>query len=100
MQWFGKHVPVAMNTHGTIEEFLDPSFSMWSMSYQRKVGDSSSQNFLFISIIFIIINHDLFFCQGNMVQNYIRRNESGSEMKVQIDSSPTRQLKRFQQFSE
>jgi hypothetical protein len=30
---------VATNTHATIEELLDASFSMQSMSYQRKVGD-------------------------------------------------------------
>jgi hypothetical protein len=30
---------VAMNTHATIEEFLDTSLFMHSMSYQGKVGD-------------------------------------------------------------
>jgi hypothetical protein len=33
-----KHVPAATNTH-TTEELLDASFSMRSVSYQRKVGD-------------------------------------------------------------
>jgi hypothetical protein len=31
-------VNAATNTHATIEELLDASFSMWSVSYQRKVG--------------------------------------------------------------
>jgi hypothetical protein len=30
---------VAINTHATIEEYLDTSFSMRSVSYERKVGD-------------------------------------------------------------
>jgi hypothetical protein len=37
-QLLGKHVPTATNTHPTIE-LLDASFSMRSVSYQRKVGD-------------------------------------------------------------
>jgi hypothetical protein len=41
----GKNVTVAMNTHAT--ELLDASFSMRSVSYQRKQATSSSQNFLF-----------------------------------------------------
>jgi hypothetical protein len=40
-------MPVAMNTHATVEELLDTQFSLWSMSYQRRVG-SSSQNLLFV----------------------------------------------------
>jgi hypothetical protein len=39
MQWLSKHVPAATNTQATIEEFLDALFSMWSMSYKRKVSD-------------------------------------------------------------
>jgi hypothetical protein len=38
-QWLGKNVTAAMNTHATIEELLDPSFSMRSLSYQKKVGN-------------------------------------------------------------
>jgi hypothetical protein len=37
-KWLGKNVTTAMNTH-TTEELLDASFSMQSMSYQKKVGD-------------------------------------------------------------
>jgi hypothetical protein len=32
-----KHVPIAMNTHTTIEKLLDVLFSMQSISHQRKV---------------------------------------------------------------
>jgi hypothetical protein len=38
-QRLGKNVTAATNTHATIEELLDASFSMQSVSYQRKVGD-------------------------------------------------------------
>jgi hypothetical protein len=38
-QWLGKNVTVATNTHATIKELLDMSFSMWSVLYQSKVGD-------------------------------------------------------------
>jgi hypothetical protein len=35
-QQFGRNVTVVTNTHATIEELLDGSFSMWPMSYQGK----------------------------------------------------------------
>jgi hypothetical protein len=38
-QGLGKNVTAATNTHATIEELLDASFFMRSVSYQRKVGD-------------------------------------------------------------
>jgi hypothetical protein len=38
-QQLGKNVTAAMNTQGTIGELLNTSFSMRSVSYQRKVGD-------------------------------------------------------------
>jgi hypothetical protein len=38
-QWLGKYVPMVRNTHATVEELLDASFSMWFMWYQRKVSD-------------------------------------------------------------
>jgi hypothetical protein len=41
-----KNVTAAMNIHATIE-LMDASISMRSMSYKRKLGISSSQNFLF-----------------------------------------------------
>jgi hypothetical protein len=37
-QQMGKHVPAATNTHATVEELLDPSFSLRSVSYEKKVG--------------------------------------------------------------
>jgi hypothetical protein len=40
-----KHVPAATNTHATIEESVDASFSMLSVLYQRK-ATGSSQYFL------------------------------------------------------
>jgi hypothetical protein len=38
-QMIDKNVTAATNTHATIEELLDVSFSTQSVSYQRKVGD-------------------------------------------------------------
>jgi hypothetical protein len=38
-QWLGKNVTAAINADATVEKLLDVSFPMWSMSYQRKVGD-------------------------------------------------------------
>jgi hypothetical protein len=35
-QRLGRNVTTVMNTHATIEELLDVSFSMWPMSYQGK----------------------------------------------------------------
>jgi hypothetical protein len=34
MQWLGKHIPMVMNTHATIEELLDAVFSMLSVLYR------------------------------------------------------------------
>jgi hypothetical protein len=44
----GRNVTAVTNTHATIEELLEASFSMWPVSYQGKQAISSSQNFLFI----------------------------------------------------
>jgi hypothetical protein len=38
-QRLGKNVTVATNTHATIEELMNALFSMWSVSYQRKVDN-------------------------------------------------------------
>jgi hypothetical protein len=38
-QRMGKNVTAATNTHTTIEELLDASLSMLSVSYQRKVSE-------------------------------------------------------------
>jgi hypothetical protein len=38
-QRLDKSVPAATNAHATIEELLDTSFYMRSVSYQRKLGD-------------------------------------------------------------
>jgi hypothetical protein len=35
-QRLGRNVTLLMNTHATIEEILDASFSMWPVSYQGK----------------------------------------------------------------
>jgi hypothetical protein len=35
-QRLGRNVTAVTNTHATIEELLDASFSMWPVSYQRK----------------------------------------------------------------
>jgi hypothetical protein len=46
-QWLGRNVTTAMNTHTTIEEFLNMLFSIWPMLYKKKETVISSQNFLF-----------------------------------------------------
>jgi hypothetical protein len=63
-QWLGKYPPivarqrpgrniaVVTNTHATIEELLDGSFSMWPVSYQGKYAISSSENFLYNLYVF------------------------------------------------
>jgi hypothetical protein len=38
-QRLSKNVPAATNTHATIEDLWDPSFSLLSVSYQEKAGD-------------------------------------------------------------
>jgi hypothetical protein len=38
-QRLGKHVPAATNTRSTIQELLEASFSLLTLSYQTKVGD-------------------------------------------------------------
>jgi hypothetical protein len=55
-QRLGINITAAMNTHVTIEELLDASFSMRSVSYQRKVGDSFFQE-LFVLVVFIKLCH-------------------------------------------
>jgi hypothetical protein len=47
-QRLGKNVTVAKNTHATIEELLNASFSVGSVSYQREVGDQFFPEFVFI----------------------------------------------------
>jgi hypothetical protein len=49
-QWLGKNVTTAMNTHTTIGELLDMSFSVQSVLYWRW-AISSSQNFLFFRLV-------------------------------------------------
>jgi hypothetical protein len=46
-QRLGRNVTSVTNTHATVKELLDASFSMWLVSYQRKYVISSFQNFLF-----------------------------------------------------
>jgi hypothetical protein len=46
-QRLSRNVTAISNTHATIEELLDASFSMWPVSYQGKQAINSSQNFLF-----------------------------------------------------
>jgi hypothetical protein len=66
-QWFGKNpliiarqrlsrnVTAVVNTHATIEEFLDTSFTMWPVSYQGKQTISSSKNFLLILSSYLLL---------------------------------------------
>jgi hypothetical protein len=39
MQELSKYIPTAKNTHASIEEMLDKSFSMQSVSYKKEVGN-------------------------------------------------------------
>jgi hypothetical protein len=50
-QQLGINVTAATNTHATIEELLDQSFSMWPVSYEGKYAISSSHNFLYFTQI-------------------------------------------------
>jgi hypothetical protein len=52
-QRLGKHVTAETNTHATIQEFFDPSFSMRSVLPLRKLAISSSQNFLRSDVVYI-----------------------------------------------
>jgi hypothetical protein len=45
-QRLGENVTAATNTHETIEELFDASFSMRSVSYLKKVGDYLFPEFL------------------------------------------------------
>jgi hypothetical protein len=36
-QQLGKHIPVATDTHAAIEEFLDASISVRSVSYEKNI---------------------------------------------------------------
>jgi hypothetical protein len=38
-QRIGKNVTAATNAQATIEKLMKASFSMWSLSYQKKVED-------------------------------------------------------------
>jgi hypothetical protein len=63
-QRLGKNVTAATNTHATIEELLDASFSIRSVSYQRNVGDQFFPELLVISVVFLpliffVISHFL-----------------------------------------
>jgi hypothetical protein len=50
-QRLGRNVTAVTNTHATIEELFDASFSMWPVSYQGKHANSSSQNFLYSHVL-------------------------------------------------
>jgi hypothetical protein len=52
-QRLGKNVTVATNTQATIKELFDTSFSMWHVSYQRKVWDQ------FFSELLVSVSTDL-----------------------------------------
>jgi hypothetical protein len=41
-QLLGRNVTAVTNTHATIEELLEVSFSMWPVSYQGKYAKSTS----------------------------------------------------------
>jgi hypothetical protein len=58
-QWLDRNVTTVTNTHATIEELLDASFSMWSVSYQGKLAIISSQNFLFIHSVIVAMQHQI-----------------------------------------
>jgi hypothetical protein len=47
-QQLSKNITAATNTHATIEELLDASFSVQFVLYQRKVGDQFFPEFFVI----------------------------------------------------
>jgi hypothetical protein len=47
-QRLGRIVTAVTNTHATIKEFFNASFSKWPMSYQGKQAISSSKNLLLL----------------------------------------------------
>jgi hypothetical protein len=53
-QRVGKNVTAATNTQATIESFLDASYSMPSVSYQRKAGHQFFPGFLIFMIEYVI----------------------------------------------
>jgi hypothetical protein len=55
-QRLGRNVTAVMNTHATIEKFLDASFSVWPVSYQGKYAISSSQYLLFSLPLYLTEN--------------------------------------------
>jgi hypothetical protein len=74
--YVGTHVPAARNTHKTIEELFNVSFSLLSTSYQRKGGDSFGPEHVFI---FILINGDFLLlsrkCDSELRQTLKRKLE-------------------------
>jgi hypothetical protein len=52
-QRLGKNDTAATNTYITIEELLDASFSMRSVSYQRKIGDWFFPELLILIIVYL-----------------------------------------------
>jgi hypothetical protein len=42
MQRLVKHIPASTDTHETIEELLQASFSMRFVSYKKKLGDHNN----------------------------------------------------------
>jgi hypothetical protein len=45
-QRLGRNVTAVTNTHATVVELLDATFSIWPVSYQGNQAITSSQNFL------------------------------------------------------
>jgi hypothetical protein len=60
-QRLGKYVTSATNTQTTIEEWLDFSFSMRFMSYQRKIRDYFFPELIVIYIFICICCHVFLF---------------------------------------
>jgi hypothetical protein len=62
-QWASKIIIMLMNSHITVGELLEVKFYVWSLSYQRKVVNCSSQRFClwFKLKYFIIIAYTLLF---------------------------------------
>jgi hypothetical protein len=55
-QWYGKHVPLAANTHVKRKELLDAYFSMWSVLYQILSSERKGNDQFFPELLSSILD--------------------------------------------
>jgi hypothetical protein len=85
-QRLGKNVTAAMNTYATIQDLLDASFSVRSVSYQRKVGDQFFPELLVISchIFHLFIKPTIFADAKTNITHYSYVNYALSENNIDL----------------